>query len=96
MGATVVVYTTEVCPYCVRAKALLKSKQAPYEEIRVDDRPDLRAWLVLKTHQRTVPQVFANGESLGGFSDLAELDRAGRLDPILSRPGRADDPPMPR
>ena len=79
----VTVYTTSYCPYCVRAKALLKRKGVDFEEIAVDGDDARRLWLVEQTGQRTVPQVFAGERSLGGFSDLDALDRAGKLDPIL-------------
>ena len=79
----VTVYTTSYCPYCVRAKALLKRKGFVFEEVPVDDDEARRAWLVEKTGQRTVPQVFAGERSLGGFSDIDALDREGKLDPIL-------------
>jgi glutaredoxin 3 len=80
----VTVYTTTYCPYCVRAKALLTRKGVAFEEIPVDGKDELRRWLVEQSGQMTVPQVFAGDRSLGGFSDLDALDRAGRLDPILS------------
>ncbi len=83
----VTVYTTSYCPYCVRAKALLKRKGVDFEEIAVDGDDERRLWLVEQTGQRTVPQVFAGERSLGGFSDLDALDRAGKLDPILRGDG---------
>jgi glutaredoxin 3 len=79
----VTVYTKRTCAYCIRAKRLLEKKGIPYEEIDVEDQDDLRAWLREKTGQMTVPQVFAGEQSLGGFSDIDALDRAGKLDPIL-------------
>jgi len=79
----ITVYTTASCPYCLRAKALLSRKGVAFEEISVEGDEALRAWLVERSGQRTVPQVFAGERSLGGFSDLDALDRAGRLDPIL-------------
>ncbi len=79
----VTVYTKQNCPFCVRAKRLLEKKGVPYEEIAVEGRDDLRTWLVEKTGQMTVPQVFAGERSLGGFSDVDALDREGKLDPIL-------------
>lgn len=79
----VTVYTKDYCPYCVRAKRLLEKKAIPFEEINVEGRDDLRDWLVETTGQRTVPQVFVDDRSLGGFSDLAALDEQGQLDPIL-------------
>ncbi|WP_242360194.1 glutaredoxin 3 [Anaeromyxobacter sp. SG17] len=79
----VTVYTKRNCPYCVRAKALLSSKGVAYEEVSVEGDDALRAWLVEKSGQMTVPQVFVGARSLGGFSDLDALDREGRLDPLL-------------
>jgi glutaredoxin 3 len=79
----ITVYTTASCPYCLRARALLSRKGVAFEEISVEGEEALRAWLVERSGQRTVPQVFAGERSLGGFSDLDALDRAGKLDPIL-------------
>ncbi len=84
---TVKVYTKKVCPYCVRAKALLDRKGVAYEEIDAEHDEALRAWLVEATGQRTVPQIFVDGRSLGGFSDVDALDRQGLLDPILRGEG---------
>ena len=92
MSARVVVYSTDYCPYCDRAKALLTKKGISYEEIRVEDRPDLRSWLVQATRQRTVPQVFVNGRPLGGFTDIAALDQRGQLDPLLQAAPGPEDP----
>lgn len=79
----ITVYTKENCPFCVRAKALLTRKGVAFEEIPVEGRDDLRTWLVETTGQRTVPQVFVGERSLGGYTDVAALDKDGRLDPIL-------------
>jgi glutaredoxin 3 len=79
----VTVYTKQNCPFCVRAKRLLDKKGVAYEEISVEGDDALRSWLVEKTGQMTVPQIFAGERSLGGWSDIAALDDAGRLDPIL-------------
>jgi len=79
----ITVYTKRSCPYCVRAKALLAKKGFAYEEIDVEQDDSLRDWLREKTGQMTLPQIFAGERSLGGFSDVAELDAAGKLDPIL-------------
>lgn len=79
----VTVYTTSHCPWCMRAKALLQKKGITFKEVRVDEDDTLRGWLVEQSGQRTVPQIFAGDRSLGGFSDLDALDRAGKLDPIL-------------
>ena len=96
MSADVVVYTTPTCPYCVAAKRLLGKKQVAFTEVDVDDRPDLRSWLVSASGQRTVPQVFVNGRSLGGFTDIDALDRDGGLDPLLRRAPDPSAPALPR
>lgn len=80
----ITVYTKDNCPYCVRAKRLLDKKGVAYEEVNVEGNDDLRRWLVEKTGQMTVPQVFAGDRSLGGFTDVEALDREGQLDPILA------------
>ena len=77
------VYSKENCPYCVRAKSLLVRKGVPYEEIDVENDDAKRAWLVEATGQRTVPQIFVDGRSLGGYTDIEALDRQGELDRIL-------------
>jgi glutaredoxin 3 len=79
----ITIYTTDYCPYCVRAKRLLERKGVAYEEIDAEHDPALREWLVEKTGQQTVPQIFAGDRSLGGFSDIDALDRQGKLDAIL-------------
>jgi len=82
--AKVVMYCTEVCPYCVRAEHLLRRKGIrDIEKIRVDLQPELRDEMVRKTGRRTVPQIYINGEHVGGFDDMAALDHAGKLDVIL-------------
>jgi len=85
--AKVVVYTTDYCPYCVRALALLRSKGAEPTEVDVSGDQETRRWLVEKTGQRTVPQVFINEKPVGGFTDIAALDKKGELDRLLSEPG---------
>jgi len=79
----VTVYTKRSCPYCVRAKALLSKKGVSYEEISVEENDELRTWLVERSGQMTVPQVFVGDRPLGGFSDVDALEREGRLDAIL-------------
>jgi glutaredoxin 3 len=82
----VVMYCTEVCPYCVRAEQLLKRKGiSAIEKIRIDLQPEMRDIMVEKTGRRTVPQIYINGEHVGGFDDMAALDRAGKLDVMLSK-----------
>ena len=82
--AKVEVYSTGQCPYCVMAKQLLERKGVNYKEIRVDSDPVKRQEMVQKSRQRTVPQIFINGESVGGYTDLLALDRAKKLDSLLA------------
>ena len=83
--AKIRMYATGVCPYCVRAEMLLKSKGiADIEKIRVDLDPGQRDEMVRKTGRRTVPQIYIGDTHVGGFDDLAALDRAGKLDPLLA------------
>lgn len=89
--ASVVVYTTTWCPYCVLAKRLLDKKRVDYREIDVQGRSDLRQWLAQVSRQRTVPQIFINGVSIGGFEELAALERRGELDRLLAEPASPDD-----
>lgn len=78
-------YTTQVCPYCQRAKALLKQRGvAEIEEIRVDLDPAERERMVSLTGRRTVPQIFIGETHVGGCDDLIALDQAGGLTPMLS------------
>ena len=95
MPAQVTIYTTSWCPFCHQAKRLLNAKQTGFTEIDVDDRPDLRSFLRSASGQRTVPQVFINGESVGGYSELSSLDRRGELDRLLAAPPPADLPALP-
>ena len=82
----VIMYTTAVCPYCQRAKALLHSKGVEQiEEIRVDLLPDQRANMMELTGRRTVPQIFIGATHVGGCDDLIELDRKGELVPLLNQ-----------
>ncbi len=79
------IYTTPICPYCVRAKSLLKKKGADIEEIDVFMDCDARSEMETKTHgRRTVPQIFIGEKHVGGCDDLYDLDRAGELDPLLA------------
>lgn len=79
------VYSTLICPYCIRAKALLKSAGIPYEEIDVTGDSAARAWLVEATGRRTVPQIFIDDEPIGGFDDLRALHVKGELARKLGR-----------
>lgn len=84
---TVEIYTTEVCPYCVRAKALLDKKQVAYSEIRVDNDDAKRQYMMEKSGRRTVPQIFIHGRAIGGCDDLHALDLSGELDKLLVKKG---------
>lgn len=78
-------YTTAVCPYCVRAKQLLKSKGVEQiEEIRVDTDPKAREHMMEITGRRTVPQIFIGSTHVGGCDDLVALDAQGGLAPLLN------------
>lgn len=83
MTAQVVMYTTAVCPYCVRAERLLDAKGVKIEKIRVDLDPEQKTIMMQKTGRRTVPQIYVGDTHVGGFDDLYALDQAGRLDPLL-------------
>ena len=83
--AKVLMYSTGVCPYCIQAERLLKAKGvASIDKIRVDLQPEQRAEMMAKTGRRTVPQIYIGDTHVGGFDDLAALDRAGGLDSLLA------------
>ena len=78
-------YSTGVCPYCIQAERLLKAKGvAEIDKIRVDLQPEQRDLMIEKTGRRTVPQIYIGDTHVGGFDDLAALDRAGGLDKLLA------------
>jgi glutaredoxin 3 len=81
----VLMYSTAVCPYCVRAEALLKRKGvAEIEKVRIDLDPARRDEMMAKTGRRTVPQIYIGETHVGGCDDLHDLDRDGRLDALLA------------
>ena len=81
----VVMYCTQVCPFCVRAERLLVSKGVgAIDKVRVDLEPARRDEMIEKTGRRTVPQIFIGEHHVGGCDDLYALDRAGKLDPMLA------------
>jgi len=86
--AQVVIYTTNYCPYCTGAKALLRSKNVNFEEIDVTDNPDKRAEMERLSQRWTVPQIFIDGQSIGGYDDARSLDAAGDLDRLLGQDGQ--------
>ncbi|RDH87761.1 MAG: glutaredoxin 3 [endosymbiont of Escarpia spicata] len=79
----VVMYTTAVCPYCVRAKFMLKNKQVDYEEIRIDTDHEAMQVMMQRSRRNTVPQIFIDEYHVGGYDDMAALEMAGRLDELL-------------
>lgn len=80
----VIIYSTTVCPFCVRAKMLLNKKHVVFEEINLDKTPERRDEMIQKAGgRRTVPQIFINGQHVGGCDDLYALDQAGKLDGLL-------------
>jgi glutaredoxin 3 len=80
-------YSTASCPYCVRAKALLRQRGVEaIDEIRVDERPGERDAMIRLTQRRTVPQIFIGNTYVGGCDELVALDRAGGLQPLLATP----------
>jgi len=83
--AKVEVYTTTFCPFCTRAKSLLKGKRVPFIEIDVTEDAELRQKMVdLSGGRRTVPEIFINDKIVGGYDELKALDDAGELDPMLA------------
>ncbi|UYN94142.1 MAG: glutaredoxin 3 [Enhydrobacter sp.] len=85
--ARIEIYTTPFCGYCARAKALLESKGAAYDEtdVMMDDRK--RGEMRERSRRTTVPQIFINGQHIGGSDELAALEQAGKLDALLAQPG---------
>ncbi len=82
--AVVRMYTTQVCPFCVRAKALLKQRGVDLiDEVRIDLDPQQREQMMALTGRRTVPQIFIGDTHVGGCDDLVALDRSGGLAPLL-------------
>jgi len=79
----IVVYSTAMCPYCVRAKSLLHGKAVKYEEIRVDLDREKMLEMIQRSNRRTVPQIFIDDFHVGGFDDMAQLEAYGELDPLL-------------
>ncbi|MFC3168525.1 glutaredoxin 3 [Paracoccus fontiphilus] len=81
----ITIYTTRTCPFCIRAKGLLREKNARYDEIDVDGDPSVRAQMTQRAHgRRTVPQIFIGDRHVGGCDDLFDLERQGKLDALLA------------
>ncbi len=83
--ADVLVYTTDRCPFCIRAKALLDARGVAYREINLERDPDGRAELVRKTGMMTFPQVLIDDQLIGGFQETLAADRSGRLAELLAQ-----------
>jgi glutaredoxin 3 len=79
----VLIYTSQLCGYCTRARRLLDRKGVSYEEIRVDIDPDHWREMTARSGRDTVPQLFIGDRHIGGFEDMVELDLDGELDPLL-------------
>ncbi len=81
--AQVEMYTTMWCPYCARARALLEKKGVAFTEIDIEEQPRRRDEMIRRAGRTSVPQIFIDGEPIGGSDDMAALDRAGKLDTKL-------------
>ncbi len=82
--ARVKIYSTGTCPFCDKAKALLKKWQIPFDEVRIDqDDVGLREMQIVTNHARTVPQIVIDGKPIGGLDDLTELHMDGELDGLM-------------
>ena len=82
--ADVIVYCTQYCPYCVRARMLLDNKNISYTEIRVDEQTEQRSVMEQRSQRTSVPQIFIGDYHVGGCDDLFALERSGKLDPLLA------------
>ena len=82
--AKVIIYCSDWCPFCIRAKALLSKKGIAFEEIRVDGKPDVRAAMAKKAQRTSVPQIWIDELHVGGCDELFALERAGKLDSLLA------------
>jgi glutaredoxin 3 len=85
--AKIEIYTTMWCGYCARAKSLLEKKGAAYQENDVMEDAAKRAEMRERSRRTTVPQIFINGQHIGGSDELAALEQAGKLDTLLAQPG---------
>jgi glutaredoxin 3 len=81
--ARVLMYATRFCPFCVMARRLLKAKGVAFEEIAVDGCTELRAQMREKSGRHTVPQIWIGTRHIGGYDEIADLERRGELDPLL-------------
>ena len=93
-SAHIEIYTTSWCPYCERARALLRAKGVAFEEISIEADPSQREVMIRRSGRRSVPQIFINGVHLGGSDELHALDAAGGLDPLLHASGTPQAAPQ--
>ncbi len=84
LKSDVTIYTTRICPYCVAAKQLMKARGIAYDEVDVSADHAKRTWLAETTGRKTVPQIFISGAAVGGYDELAALDKSGRLAEMLA------------
>lgn len=83
-------YTTRYCPFCVMARKLLACKSVQWEEVRIDEHPEQRQEMIRESGRYTVPQIYIGDHHVGGFDDLAELERQDKLDPLLKDCAKKD------
>ncbi len=83
MDISIAMYSTRFCPYCIRARFLLDSKNVVYEDISVDAQPDLRREMMQRSGGHTVPQIWIGERHIGGYDDLARLEHQGQLNELL-------------
>ncbi|MBA3535430.1 MAG: glutaredoxin 3 [Tatlockia sp.] len=83
--AKVILYSTTYCPYCTRARQLLENKGIEYTEIKIDEKPDKRQEMITKSGRTSVPQIFINGQHIGGCDDMYALEHQGQLDKLLQK-----------
>lgn len=84
--SAVKLYITSNCPFCIRAKNFLQSKGIKFEVIDLTHKPQELIALKLKTHWQTIPQIFIGTQFIGGYTDMIQLEREGKLDPLLAHP----------
>ena len=85
MSQDVTIYTTQYCPYCIRARSLLDAKGVAYRNIAVDHDPQLRREMMERSGRTTVPQIWIGDQHIGGCDDMMALERQGRLDELLAQ-----------
>lgn len=84
MSTHVIIYTKDQCPFCTQAKTLLTHRGIAFQEVRIDLDDSQREEMIRLSNRRTVPQIFINGQSIGGYDDLAALAKSGKLDELLT------------